>query len=272
MAETGQARVQDLETQVQDLETQVKELETQLKGKQNKTVSDIDLTAFIGLTEKEILQLEESLKEAKWREKLKRIEKQQLVEFYREERKQEDKINRDINALFNRTSQTVEKINVSFRGLEELREKISEIERSLLTRWGPFREMRKAMELKKANVIREVPVTDQLDGGTPLVKTINTEMGIGEGEDEDLWAKGFIRLPIYAQDILAEVKRAAGRPVRASWDEWIRLAGIPEPRIIKAREELTKNLEVLREKGGIVYEEEGDTLVIRDNTQEEAGR
>lgn len=47
------------------------------------------------------------------------------------------------------------------------------------------------------------------------------------------------------------------------------MARIPEPRIIKAREELKKNLDVLVKKDLITYEEEGDTLILRENNIKE---
>ena len=261
------------EKSVQDLESQLEGSESQSEVKQNDlTGTGSNLRRQIEVTEKQLAQLEETLNKARWLDRLQSIEKEKLVEFYREERKTEDKINKDVNTLFNETCKIVERIGRSFDDLKETRETISKIQRGLIKGSNQGREMKKAIELKKAKVIREVPVVEQLDSGTSLVRTVNIEMGSGESEDEDLWAKGFIRLPVYARDILDEVRRARGRPVRAKWDEWIRLAGIPEPRIIKAREELTKNLEVLREKGGIVYEEEGDTLVIRDNTQKEVRR
>ena len=255
---------------VKELETQVKDLGTKLEAKRNELRgTETYLQRQMGETETEIGQIQESLKEAQWEEKLERVEKE-LVEFYREERKKEDKINRDVNALFNRTCKSVEKINQIFKDLEELREKIADIQRELM-RGSRDREMRDAIEFMKAEVVREIPVSEQLESGHSLMRTVNIEIGIRENID-DLMGEGFVRVPIYARNILEEVKRAGGRPVRATWDELIRLAEIPEPRIIKAREELSKNLEVLSQKGIITYDQEGDTLVIRDNSEEGMGR
>ncbi|MCK4419117.1 hypothetical protein KAV79_04870, partial [Candidatus Aerophobetes bacterium] len=67
------------------------------------------------------------------------------------------------------------------------------------------------------------------------------------------------------QNIYDEIRLSRGGPVNARIDEWIRVARIPEPRIIKAREELKKNLEILRKKGLIEYEEEADALTVSEN-------
>ncbi|MDA2929112.1 hypothetical protein MYX84_04040 [Acidobacteria bacterium AH-259-O06] len=246
-------------------EERVKNLETQLEVKQDELAgTETNLQTQIELTQKEIARLEQALKEAQWQEKLERVEKQ-LVQLYREERKQEDKINGDVNALFHKTAKIVEKMNRGFKDLEELRGKRSDIERGLI-KGSQDRQMRDAIEFKKAEVIREVGVTEQLEGGTSLIRTVNVELGIQESEE---LGKAVIRLPIYARNIYEEVRRAGGRPLRTRWDELIRVARIPEPRIIRAREELNKNLEVLREKGRIVYEEEGDSLIIREMIKEE---
>lgn len=253
---------------VKDLETQIEGLEKQLEAKQEElTGTEVRLKTQAELTGKDIEQIQDALKEARWEEKLERVEKE-LVPLYREEREKEDKINRDVKALFNRTCKHVEKMNQGFKELEEIRERVSDIQKDLMrSKRGPDRQMRDAIEFTKAEVIREVPVTEQLEGGASLLRTVNIEIGIRDNVD-DAWGKGFVRLPTYARNILEEVRRAAGRPVRATQDEMIRLAAIPDPRIIKAREELNKNMEILREKGLIVYDQEGDTLIVRDNTHE----
>ena len=249
-------------------ENRARDLATQLEVKQDELAGTATtLQTQIELTQKEIAQLEEALKEAQWQEKLERVEKE-LVPLYRDEREQENKINRDVNALFKRTYKSVEKLNRSFKELEESRGKRTDIEKGL-TRGSQGRQMRDAIEFKKAEVIRQVAVTDQQEGGASLIRTVNTELGIRESEE---LGRGVIRLPIYARNIYEEVRRAGGRPLRVKWDELIRVAAIPEPRIIKAREELEKNLEVLRERGRILYEEEGDTLILRENNKEETGR
>ena len=216
-------------------------------------------------------ELEATLKEARWQEKLERVDKE-LVHFYQEERKKEDEINQAINKVFSKTSKIVERINLMFKDLEELKKKISSSETGLIQKSNQDPQIRNAVEFKKAEVIREVPITEQLKGAFTLMRAVNIEMGIQGESDEDMWGDGFDRFPIYAQNIYDEVKRAGGKPVKAKCDELIRAARIPEPRIIKARDELRKNLEVLTKKEAIVYEEEGDTFVIRENIKLERTR
>ncbi|MDI6729813.1 MAG: hypothetical protein QMD44_12950 [Thermodesulfovibrionales bacterium] len=81
--------------------------------------------------------------------------------------------------------------------------------------------------------------------------------------DEELLDEDFGYLPSYAQNIYDEVKRAGSKAVRAREDELIRLAGIPEPRIIKAREVLKKHLDKLEDNNLIQYEKEGDIYILK---------
>ena len=248
---------------IRSLTANIEEKKEEIKNTENS------LEAQIEMKKKERENMEQDLKEAHWQEKLERADKE-LTPFCREERHKEDKINRIINKAFDNASKIVERINPMFKELEELRKKISDIENQLIQSSGNSDlQIRDAIEFKKAEIIREVEVTEQLKGASSLVRQVNAAMGLQDGSDEDLFGTGFNRLPIYAQNIYDEVKRAGGKPVRAKRDEFIRVARIPDPRIIKAREELNKNLEVLVEKDLITYEQEGETVILRENNIKE---
>jgi len=83
-----------------------------------------------------------------------------------------------------------------------------------------------------------------------------------------LFGRRIYRLPIYAQNIYDEVRRARGKPLKVNDAGLIRVAKIPEPRIIKARDELKKNLEVLRKKELVTCEKEADTYTITERIRE----
>jgi len=166
----------------------------------------------------------------------------------------------------------VEKMNLKFKDLKELKKKISNLEKELIQESGDDNSrMRQAVEFKRAEVIREIEITPQIRGGSSLVKAVNIAMGGEEELEGDWFGSGFNGLPMYAQNIYDEIRLSRGRPVNARIDEWIRVARIPEPRIIKAREELKKNLEILRKKGLIEYEETADALTVRENMVREEG-
>ena len=218
---------------------------------------------------KEMEELEGALKEAQWQEKLERVDKE-LAHFYREERKKGDEINRAINKVLKKAAKDVEKINLTLKDLRELKKKISNAETQLIRSDDDQDvKIKEAIEFKKAEITREIEVTEEVKGGISLVREVNVALGIQDESDEELFGRVVNRLPIYAQNICDEVKRAGGRPVKTKSDELIRVARIPDPRIIKAREELEKNLDILVAKDFITYETEGETLVLRENNIKE---
>jgi len=257
MSETSE-KVESLKAKVEEKR---RELETAVGG----------LKTHIDTKNEEIDQMGKALEEAQWEERLEKVERE-LGPFYRQEGEMEDEVNREINKLFNKASKNVEKINRGFKDLKELKKKISNLEKELIQNSGDGNsQIRQAVEFKRAEVIREVEVTPQIGGGSSLVKAVNIATGI-EQERGGLFSSGFNVLPRYAQSIYDEIRLSRGKPVSARIDEWIRVAGIPEPRIIKAREELDKSLEILKKKGLLEYEKvEGDTLKVRGIIAEEGG-
>lgn len=218
---------------------------------------------------KEMEELEGALKEVRWQEKLERANKE-LGPFYREERKKENEINQSINKVFKGAAKDVEKINLMFKDLRELKKKIFGIETQLIRSDDDRNvKIKEAVEFKKAEVAREIEVTEEIKGGISLVREVNIALGIQDESDEEMFGRVVNRLPIYAQHIFDEVKRGRGKVIKVKKDELIRAARIPEPRIIKAREELRKSLDVLVGKDLITYEEEGETLVLRENNIKE---
>lgn len=255
--------------------TKVSQAIENLKSRLDEKRAEIDATERtlqdqIEQKQKEKEQLEEALRDQAWQEKLESVDKA-LVALYREQRKKEDEINRAINKVFNLAAKVVEKINLMFKDIEELKKKTAVIERRLIQPaedGDRDTEMRDAMEFRRAEVAREVEVIEEVKGGLSLVREVNAALGEGEPEHE-LLRRIAERLPLYAQNIYDEVRRSGGRPVRVREDELIRVARIPEPRIIQARTELRKNLDVLLRKELVTWEEEGDTLVLRENAVEE---
>jgi len=255
MSETSE-KVEGLKAKVEEKR---RELETAVGG----------LKTHIEAKNEEIDQMGKALEEAQWEERLEKVERE-LGSFYRQEGEVEDEVNREINKLFNKVSKTVEKINLRFKDLKELKKKISNLDKELIQNSGDDNsQMRQAVEFKRAEVIREVEVTPQIKGSSSLVKVVNNAMGMEPGGA--LVGSEFNVLPRYAQNIYDEMRLSRGKPVKARVDEWIRVARIPEPRIIRAREELDQSLEVLRKKGLIDCEEEGDVLTVRESLVEEGG-
>lgn len=247
---------------VESLEAKAEEKKRELE------TAERNLEVQIEARKKELEEAKKALEEARWEERLKRVEKE-IGPFYREEKDKEDEINRQINKVFNNASRAVKKINLAFKGLKDLEKKISSLGKKLIqSSEDDESRMREAIEFKKAEVTRELEIAELVKGGSSLVRAVNIAMGIQGEREEDLFGSGFNGLPLYAQNIYNEIKMSRGRPVRARVNEWIRVARIPDPRIIKAREELKKNLEILSKKNLVEYEEEGDILTVREETIE----
>jgi len=250
----------------------VKDIERELEQKREELAeTENNLKARLQQKQEEIAEVEKALRESQWQEKLEKVDKE-LAAFYREERKKADQINRAVNKLFNAAAKSVGKINRMLTEMRELKRKISTTENGLVrTDDGKDLSMKEAMEFKRAEVATEIELAEQVRGGVSLVREVNAALGVQDESDEEFFGRAADRFSSYAQNIYAEVRRAGGKPVRAREDELIRVARIPEPRIIRAREELRKNLDVLVEKELIVYEQEGDTLTLREaNIGEEA--
>ena len=231
--------------------------------------AEMALQAQVEEKKKEMEDLEAALKEARWQEKLERADKE-LAHFYREERKKEDRINRAINKVFNEAAKDVEEINLMFKDLKKLKKKVFGIESQLVRSDDDHDpKIKDAIEFKKVEIAREIEVTEEVKGALSLVREVNIAIGLGDKSDEELFGRAVNKLPIYAQNIYDEVKRARGKPVRVKRAELIRAAKIPEPRIIKARDELRKNLDVLVAKDLITCEEEGETLTLMERNIKE---
>ena len=235
-----------------------------------KEIQDAEsaLQAQVEEKKKEMQEVQAALNETRWQEKLEIAEKE-LAHFYREQREKEDLIGRAINKVFNEAAEDVERINLVSKELKQLKKKISGIE-SQLIQSDDYRDVKikDAMEFKKAEIAREIEVAEEVKGGIPLVREVNVALGVGDESEDELFGRRINRLPIYAQNIYDEVKRSRGKPLKVNDAELIRVAKIPEPRIIKARDELKKNLEVLTKKELVACEEEGDTYTIMENIRE----
>lgn len=247
---------------IEDLTAQIEAKKQEIEAKER------DLQAQLEKEGQTLQDMEAALKEARWQEKLEKVDKE-LGPFYREQRKKEDEISQAINKVFNEAAKDVEKVNLMFKDLQELKKKISGVETQLIRSDDNHDvKVKETIEFKKAEIAREIEVAEEVKGGISLVREVNIALGIQDESDEELFGRVVNRLPIYAQNIYDEVRRAAGKPVRARCAELIRAARIPDPRIIRAREELKKSLEVLTKKELVAYEEQGDTFIITENIKE----
>ncbi len=235
-----------------------------------KEIQDAEsaLQAQVEEKNKEMEELGAALKEIRWQEKLEIAEKE-LAHFYREQREKEDLIGRAINKVFNEAAEEVERINLVSKELKELKKKTAGIESQLIQSDGDHDvKIKDVMEFKKAEIAREIEVAEEVKGAISVVREVNLSLGLGDESEDELFGRRIYRLPIYAQNIYDEVRRARGKPLKVNDAGLIRVAKIPEPRIIKARDELKKNLEVLRKKELVTCEKEADTYTITEKIRE----
>ncbi|ODS33506.1 MAG: hypothetical protein SCARUB_01330 [Candidatus Scalindua rubra] len=156
-----------------------------------------------------------------------------------------------------------------FGELEGLRKEISKKE-DLLIRKGGEQDLlvRDALEFKKAEIDREIKVSQQVEGALSLIKEVNRTKGL-EGKLSDmLVGRKADTLSSYARNIYLELTENRSRIIKQKEDALVKLASIPEPRIIKAREELQRCLSELEEDNLIVYEKKGADYVIRSKEAE----
>lgn len=219
--------------------------------------------------EQEDLQdMETALKDVQWQEKV-GVAEREIGQLYRDQRKKEKNINKAVNELFHKSSKRVEEINGMFGELEGLRKEISKKE-DLLIRKGGEQDLlvRDALEFKKAEIDREIKVSQQVEGALSLIKEVNRTKGL-EGKLSDmLVGRKADTLSSYARNIYLELTENRSRIIKQKEDALVKLASIPEPRIIKAREELQRCLSELEEDNLIVYEKKGADYVIRSKEAE----
>jgi len=271
-AETGEEReeIEDAGTEeTTKVSPEVERLMASLEEKR-KEIQDAESTlqAQVGKKKEEMQEVQAALNETRWQEKLEIADKE-LAHFYREARETEDLIGRAINKVFNEAAKEVERINLVSKELKELKKKMAGIESQLIQSDDDHDvKIKDAMEFKKAEIAREIEVAEEMKGAISVVREVNLSLGLGDESEEELFGRVIHRLPIYAQNIYDEVKRARGKPLKVNDAGLIRVAKIPEPRIIRARDELKKNLEVLTKKELVTCEEEGDTYTIMEKIRE----
>lgn len=241
----------DNKNNINDLKTQVEDSQKQVKIKER------ELTRLEG----DLKNLGKALKEAEFQEILKRIENE-LVPLYQKERESENQINSFINKLFERTARTVDKVNLMYKDFDEIKKEIKNAESQIIqsARKDGF-AVRESIELKKVQATQDLKVIKQIKGASAIVKQVNIARNIPEGEYEMMFEEDFGNLPIYAQNIYRAIKMS-GKSLRAKIDDLIRLSKIPEPRIILARDMVTKFLDRLKKNKLIEYSLSGDTYII----------
>jgi len=269
---TGKEREEIRDADKEEMTTFSPEIERLMGSleEKRKEIQDAEsaLQAQVEEKKKEMEEVQAALNETRWQEKLEIAEKE-LAHFYREQREKEDLIGRAINKVFNEAAEEVERINLVSKELKELKKKTAGIESQLIQSDGNHDvKIKDVMEFKKAEIAREIEVAEEVKGAISVVREVNLSLGLGDESEDELFGRRIYRLPIYAQNIYDEVKRARGKPLKVNDAELIRVAKIPEPRIIRARDELKKNLGVLTKKELVTCEQKGDTYNITENIRE----
>ena len=270
---TGKEREEIKDADKEEMTTFSPEIERLMGSleEKRKEIQDAEsaLQTQVEEKKKEMQEVQAALNETRWQEKLEIAEKE-LAHFYREQREKEDLIGRAINKVFNEAAEEVERINLVSKELKELKKKTAGIESQLIQSDGDHDvKIKDVMEFKKAEIAREIEVAEEVKGAISVVREVNLSLGLGDESEDELFGRRINRLPIYAQNIYDEVKRSRGKPLKVRDAELIRVAKIPEPRIIRARDELKKNLEVLTKKNFVTSEQQGDTFIIMENIREE---
>ena len=249
----------------------MEDLRAQIEAKKNEIeAKEKDLQAQLEKEREALGEREAALKEAQWQEKIEAAEKE-IGQLCRQKRRKEKDINQALNKLFQETSKGVEKINTMFGELEESKKEISIGEDSLIRKGGEDGLLAKdALEFKKAEIDREIRVPQQAEGALSLIKEVNRTKGL-KGELSDmLVGRKADTLPSYARNIYSELMENRSRVIKQKEDALVKLAGIPEPRIIKAREELQRCLDELEDDNLIVVEKDGVEFTIRAKEEEVA--
>ena len=248
--------------EVDDIKAQIEAKKREIEAKES------DLQAQLEKERQSLAEKETALKEARLQEKMEIVEGE-IGESYRQKRGKEKGVNEALNTLFQETLQRVEGINAMFDELEGLKKEMSQKEAPLIRKGGDDDLLgRDALELKKANIDREIKVPPQVEGAFSLIKEINRTRGLEGSLSDTLVGKKADTLSSYARTIYQELMENRSRVIKQKEDALVKLAGIPEPRIIKAREELQKSLRELEEDNLIVCENEGVDYTIRSKKAE----
>ena len=232
---------------------------------QKKLIEDreSDLQAKLEKERQVLAEKETALKEANWKEKVEVAEKK-IGRLYRKHRQKEKIISKAMNELFQGASKKVENINAMFGELEGLKKEISKKENSLIRKGGEHDVLIKdAIEFNKVQIDREIKAPQQVEGALSLIREVNRTKGLQGSLSDMLIGRKADTLSSYAGNIYTELMENRTRIIKNKEDGLVKLAGIAEPRIIKAREELQRSLKELEENDLISYEKNGVDYVIR---------
>ena len=251
-------------TKMLDVTDHAEDLRAQVEAKRKDIeAKELKLQAQLEKERKSLEKKEIALKEAQWQEKLEVAEKE-IGPLYRSQRQKEKKISGAMNDLFQEASKRVEAINALFGELETLKKEISQIEDSMVRKEGGHDlQAKDALEFKKVEIDREIKVPQQSKGAFSVVKEVNRIKGFQGSLSDMLVGRKADTLSSYARNIFTELMENRARIIKNKEDAMVKLAGIAEPRIVKAREELEKCLEELEEENLISYEKDGVDYVIR---------
>ncbi len=256
-------------TKLAGVTSSIEDLTAQIEAKKKEIeVKEGDLHAQLE-KEREVLQEKEiALKEAHWQEKIE-VAEREIGQLYRKQRQKEKSINQAMNELFHNTSKRVEQINAMFNEMEALQKEISKKEDSLIRQGGEHDLLVKdALEFRKVQIDRENKVPQQTEGALSLIKEVNRTKGLQGSLSDMLVGKKADTLSSYARNIFTELMGNRSRLIKNKEDALVKLAGIAEPRIIKAREELQRCLKELEGDSLIVCEKDGVDYVIRSKEEQ----
>ena len=242
----------------------IEHLNVQIEA-QKKLIEDRegDLQAKLEKEMQVLAEKEAALKEAHWKEKVELAEKK-IGPLYRKHRQKEKIISEAMNKLFQGASKKVEDINAMFGELEGLKKEISKKENSLIRKDGEHDVLVKdAIELNKVQIDREIKAPQQIEGALSLIREVNRTKGLQGSLSDMLIGRKADMLSSYAGNIYTELMENRSRIIKMKEEGLVKLAGIAEPRIIKAREELQRSLKELEENDLISYEKNGVDYVIR---------
>ncbi len=154
-----------------------------------------------------------------------------------------------MNELFQKASKRVEVINTLFGELEALKKEISKIEDSMIRKEGGHDlQAKDALEFKKVEIDREIKVPHQAEGAFSVVKEVNRIKGFQGRLSDMLVGRKADTLSSYARNIFTELMENRTRIIKQKEDALVKMAGIAEPRIVKARDELQRCIEELEEE------------------------
>ena len=244
-----EAKVSALKAEFEGNRKKFRKVQSRLKGEADSWQVQVEET-------------EKRLEEALWEEALDTVENELKPLYVRERQKEAETVTRS-NRLLATTRKAADKINSIQNDLADLRQEIKSLEDRLIQADpdGSAR-LKEALAFKKAEAATECEVPDHSDDAYALLRHLNVIAGAGDAVTQR-FARSFGHVPEPAKKIYRAVTGLGGK-LRTREDRLVMLAGIREPRIIAARDQVARYLDDMRTEGLIQYEKEGDYYLITD--------